>query len=84
MIESTPPSYERGVSPARRSQANEPAPSDDLVERVSSLIDQARQSIASYANATLTMTYWQIEPPRSFRRLGLMAQPVGLSSFLAA
>ncbi len=32
----------------------------DLVERVSSLIDRARESIASYANATLTMTYWEI------------------------
>lgn len=32
----------------------------DLVERVSALIDEARESIASYANATLTMTYWQV------------------------
>ncbi|MGH3494188.1 MAG: PDDEXK nuclease domain-containing protein [Sciscionella sp.] len=33
---------------------------DDLVERVSSLIDHAHESIASYANATLTMTYWHV------------------------
>lgn len=34
---------------------------DLLVARVSALIDNARDSIASYANAILTMTYWQIE-----------------------
>ena len=32
----------------------------NLLARVSALIDSARDSIASYANATLTMTYWQI------------------------
>jgi len=32
----------------------------DLVERVSALIDEARESIASYANATLTTTYWHV------------------------
>lgn len=37
-----------------------PASPDELVERVSALIDQARESIASYANAALTMTYWQV------------------------
>lgn len=33
---------------------------DELVERVSFLIEQARKSIASYANTTLTLTYWQV------------------------
>jgi hypothetical protein len=28
--------------------------------RLSTLIDSARESIASYANATLTLTYWEI------------------------
>ena len=32
----------------------------DLVERVSSLVHEARESIATYTHATLTMTYWQI------------------------
>src|SRR5680860_887423 len=60
MSESTPPSHLRGISPARRPSTGEPVTSSDLVERVSSLINQARESIASYANATLTMTYWQV------------------------
>jgi predicted nuclease of restriction endonuclease-like (RecB) superfamily len=60
MSESTSPSHLRGISPARRPSPGEPVTSSDLVERVSSLIDQARESIASYANATLTMTYWQV------------------------
>jgi hypothetical protein len=60
MSESTSPSHLRGISPARRPSPEEPVTSSDLVERVSSLIDQARESIASYANATLTMTYWQV------------------------
>ena len=60
MSEPTPSSQDRGISPARQSPTAEPATSSDLVERVSTLIDQARDSIASYANATLTMTYWQV------------------------
>lgn len=34
--------------------------SADLVERLASLIDRARESVASYANAVLTMTYWEV------------------------
>lgn len=60
MSEPTPPSQERGISPVRRSPAGEAATPDDLVERVSSLVREARESIASYANATLTLTYWQV------------------------
>lgn len=60
MSEPTPPSQERGISPVRRSPAGDPATPDDLVERVSSLVRDARESIASYANATLTLTYWQV------------------------
>lgn len=33
---------------------------EDLAERVASLVEEGRQSIASYANATLTMTYWRV------------------------
>lgn len=43
-----------------REQDAKPQLSDDVVERVSALIDSARESIASYANAALTLTYWQI------------------------
>jgi len=60
MSEPTPPPQDRGISPARRSLHGEPATSEDLVERVSSLVDEARESIASYANATLTLAYWRV------------------------
>ena len=61
MSESTEPVPERCSTPARRAPVGGPVTVEgDLVERVSSLIDQARESIASYANATLTMTYWQV------------------------
>lgn len=32
----------------------------DLVDRVASLVDKAREEIASHANATLTLTFWQV------------------------
>ncbi|WP_350247758.1 PDDEXK nuclease domain-containing protein (plasmid) [Rhodococcus sp. D-6] len=54
------PSEDRGVSPVRRASAGQAATPDDLVERVSSLVLEAREAIASYTNATLTMTYWQV------------------------
>lgn len=60
MSDPTPSSQERAVSPVRRPSAGEAATPDDLVERVSSLVREARESIASYANATLTLTYWQV------------------------
>ena len=60
MSEPTLPPQDRGISPARRSLHGVPASSEDLVERVSALINEARESIASYANATLTMTYWHV------------------------
>lgn len=39
---------------------SERTPQTDLVERLTSLIDRARESVASYANAVLTMTYWEV------------------------
>ncbi|MFZ2504561.1 MAG: PDDEXK nuclease domain-containing protein [Nocardioides sp.] len=60
MSDPTPSSQERAISPVRRPSAGEAATPDDLVERVSSLVREARESIASYANATLTLTYWQV------------------------
>lgn len=60
MSDPTPSSQERAVRPVRRPSAGEAATPDDLVERVSSLVREARESIASYANATLTLTYWQV------------------------
>jgi len=58
--EPTGSSREDGAALARRA-ATSPEPSGlDLVERLSSLIDRARESIASYANATLTVTYWEV------------------------
>src|SRR3546814_20358373 len=60
MSDPTPASQERAVSAVRRPSAGEAATPDDLVERVSSLVLEARESIASYANATLTLTYWQV------------------------
>src|SRR3546814_16818767 len=60
MSDPTPSSQERAVSAVRRPSAGEAATPDDLVERVSSLVLEARESIASYANATLTLTYWQV------------------------
>ncbi|GAB2446513.1 PDDEXK nuclease domain-containing protein [Nocardioides hungaricus] len=60
MSDPTPSSQERAVGPVRRPSAGEAATPDDLVERVSSLVREARESIASYANATLTLTYWQV------------------------
>ena len=60
MSDPSTPSQERGFSPVRRVASGEAAPPADLVERVSSLVREAREAIASYANATLTMTYWQV------------------------
>ena len=60
MSEPTPLPQDRSISSARRSLHGEPEVTLDLVERVSVLINEARESIASYANATLTMTYWQV------------------------
>jgi predicted nuclease of restriction endonuclease-like (RecB) superfamily len=60
MSDPTPSSQERAARPVRRPSAGEAATPDDLVERVSSLVREARESIASYANATLTLTYWQV------------------------
>lgn len=60
MSDPTPSSQERAISPVRRPSAGEAATPDDLVERVSSLVREARESIASYANAKLTLTYWQV------------------------
>jgi len=51
---------EGGSSPARRRAAGEPAAPVDLLERVSSLVDEARQAIASYASATSAMAYWRV------------------------
>ncbi|MFT3861154.1 PDDEXK nuclease domain-containing protein [Micropruina sp.] len=53
-------SRESGDGLARRSVAAVPSSEQDLVAQVSALIEGARESIASYANATLTMTYWQV------------------------
>ena len=50
MSDPTPSSQERAVSAVRRPSAGEAATPDDLVERVSSLVLEARESIASYAN----------------------------------
>ncbi|WOP17470.1 YhcG family protein [Raineyella sp. LH-20] len=60
MRESTPSNPERDSSPSCRPPTGAPATGEDLVEQLSSLIDQAREAIASYANATLTMTYWRV------------------------
>ncbi|WP_408899815.1 YhcG family protein (plasmid) [Nocardioides sp. R1-1] len=60
MSEPTLPSADRGISPVRRASAGGAATPDELVERVSSLVREAREAIASYTNATLTMTYWQV------------------------
>jgi hypothetical protein len=38
--------------------------------RLSALIDSVRESIASYANATLTLTYWEIGSIIDFEVLG--------------
>lgn len=54
------PRREPGDGLARRPGAGVPSSEQDLVAQVSALIESARESIASYANATLTMTYWQI------------------------
>lgn len=54
------PGEDRGISPVRRASAGRAATPDELVERVSSLVREAREAIASYTNATLTMTYWQV------------------------
>jgi predicted nuclease of restriction endonuclease-like (RecB) superfamily len=60
MSEPTEWSRPHGDAPARRPPAGPPSLEQDLLDQVSALIDNARDSIASYANATLTMTYWQI------------------------
>ena len=60
MSEPTPSSPDRDSSPERSLRTGRPATEDDLVERLSSPIDQAREAIASYANVTLKMTYWQV------------------------
>ena len=51
------PSEDRGISPVRRASAGQAATQDDLVERVSSLVREAREAIASYTNATLTVLF---------------------------
>ena len=60
MDEPAAPRREPGDGLARRPGAGVPSSEQDLVAQVSALIESARESIASYANATLTMTYWQI------------------------
>lgn len=60
MSEPTSNGADRGLSPARRVSAQTRAPADDLVERVSLLVDEARQAVASYANTTSTMAYWRV------------------------
>lgn len=67
MSEPTPPGKGHDLRPARRStpgevasSGGEPSVTAELIERVSSLVDEARESIASYANATLTQTYWRV------------------------
>ena len=60
MSKATSAGRERDKSPVRAAADKPAVAADDLVERVSSLVDEARQAIASYANATLTMTYWQV------------------------
>ncbi|WP_454293331.1 PDDEXK nuclease domain-containing protein [Salana multivorans] len=60
MSESTASNPEHGRAPARGGSSGPPSTGQDLIERVSSLVNRARESIASYANATLTMTYWQV------------------------
>ncbi|HQR79212.1 MAG TPA: PDDEXK nuclease domain-containing protein [Actinomycetota bacterium] len=60
MSKPTESSRPRGDDLAWRPAAGLPSLEQGLVARVSALIDSARDSIASYANATLTMTYWQI------------------------
>lgn len=60
MSEGMSPDRDRELSSGLLPGTNGPDGSSDLVARVSALIDEARASIASYANATLTMTYWQV------------------------
>ncbi|MFT3970176.1 MAG: hypothetical protein QM695_07840 [Micropruina sp.] len=61
MSESKESNPEVGCVLVHREQADLQATAgQSLVGRVSSLIERARESIASYANATLTMTYWDI------------------------
>ena len=60
MSEPTRPGHESGNSRPRRLSTGKPATPDDLLERVSSVVDEARQAIASYANATSTMAYWRV------------------------
>lgn len=60
MSKATPARQERATSPVRAPAGTPATTSDDLVERVSSLVHEAREAVASYANATLTMTYWQV------------------------
>lgn len=59
MTEPVEPSPEQR-NPAFRSTGIPALGEGDLVERVALLIDQARESISSHTNATLTMTYWEI------------------------
>lgn len=59
MSEPIEPSRPRGDELAR-CLASGSSSEQDLVVRVSALIDSARASVASYVNATLTVTYWQI------------------------
>lgn len=61
MSEPTTADPEHGTAtPALRQPAEVLSAEGELVERVSALIDQARESIAAHANEALTMTYWQI------------------------
>lgn len=60
MSESAASNPENGSIPVRRRAPGLPSTGQDLVERVSSLIDRAHELIASYANTTLTVTSWQV------------------------
>ena len=69
MSKATPARQERDTSPVRAPAGSPAATSDDLVERVSSLVHEAREAVASYANATLTMTYWLVGRAMSIHSL---------------
>ncbi|MFT3970159.1 MAG: DUF1016 N-terminal domain-containing protein [Micropruina sp.] len=60
MNEPAAPRRGPGAGLARRPGAGVPSSEQHLVAQVSALIESARESIASYANVTLTMTSWEI------------------------
>jgi predicted nuclease of restriction endonuclease-like (RecB) superfamily len=60
MSKATSAGRERDKSPVRAAADRPAVAADDLVERVSSLVDEARHAIASYANTTQTMTFWRV------------------------